>query len=1712
MDSTPGDGGEEEEKPSDVQLLVDLVSRQMEAAQRREERFIVLMERLCPSSARDSANGAAGGNGGAPDPGSDPALRTPAPTAPGHGPPDPAGRPGSDGGTADPGLRVSWLPGPGRAGPGPAADGAATGDPGDLDLDRGPGSATGRAVAGGSSGLDGDPGRAAGRPAVGGPSDPGWGRPRSRLPAAATPAPRLISSASLKEFEAWQSKFDGYRLLVGLNDLPMAEQRAALLALLDDEWVRIVRFGLPQTTDATVDDLIGAMHHHLRRQRNIIIDRRDFNMRVQQAGETFDEFLCALKETASFCDFCVKCIDDRLRDRLVVGVRDEDARRRMLELPELTLQSAADICRASENASSSTSAIGQPMTSSLAKLSRYQRDKRPQRFDSQRSGEQRSPKSSSAAESREKCTQCGRTAHRDGQSCPAVGRVCYHCQAEGHFAFVCPRPRAGPQRRSRSTSRHRRDPAGDQRVQSIRQRAASVPHRGATWLSDVRVRGLTAGSSPRVQLQLHRPDGGGTATTHWTPDTGAETSAVSLRYAEKFGVQRGRLTPPATRLLSADSREMQCFGTCSITLQLGRIKHAVEVAVVKSLNGPLLSWHDSIKLGILPENYPQQIRTVKSTACAEDDGAQHAEEDEEDVPSSEEAARPVSKKSKPEAQNSLTKTKEKPERPPQWRPKTPGAASRGQPPLHERQEHFAQMKAAFPQVFDSSGPLREMSGGMMEIELTEDAVPFAVRAPRAIPFCWRDEVREQLDDMIRKDVIEPVHHPTPWCHPLVPVPKTSEDGTVSGCRLTVDFTRLNKFVKRPVHPVRSTHDAVASIGTNARFFTKLDAKAGYHQVPIREQDRDLTTFITPWGRFRFRRAAMGLVSSGDVYNQRGDQVLGDVPQTVKVVDDVMAWDTDYNDHLRHVWAILARCEDNGITLNPKKCVFAAETVDFCGFTVGASGYTPDSKKTAAVSSYPLPECLTDLRSFLGLVHQMGAFSPDVARAAEPLRQLLRPKNEWLWTEEHTAAFNEVKAALVQPPVLSFFDPKRRTVLETDAARLKGLGFCLRQQDETGDWHLIQCGSRFLTDTETRYAVIEVEMLAIVWAMKKCAIYLQGMQKFEVATDHRPLVPIFNDRSLQDIANPRLQRLRECLTPFNFVVVWRQGKLNAISDALSRHPVEKPTSEDEAAGKLISNQLSSMIIRAITSTEEDGTPASPFEDAALSAVRAASERDSEMSALREAVMSGFPDHKSEVVPHLRQYWNMRDRLAVDGDLVLCGQRVVIPSSMRKDVLKKLHASHQGEERTKRRARQVAYWPGIDNDITNVVKGCQECRLHLPRQQKEPIIQMPLPSRVFEVVSTDFFEYAGRTYLVYTDRLSGWPWVCHMGRTASAHQLTTSLRQAFAATGVPSLLLSDGGPQFAAKKTRDFLKKWNVKHQLSSPHYPQANGHAEASVKAVKRLIKKVTVSGNLDTDAFAEGLLELRNSPRADGRSPAQVLLGHPLRSMVPAHHSSFARCWRERADECDKRAAEQRRREAERYNASARSHRPLQLGQHVLMQDPRTGLWDGTGLISGISEQRRSFLIRTPSGRICWRNRRFLRPLRPLITESSTTAPAGESPPTPRSTAPEPAASEVQHPERAGERPPTPRSAAAGPATYGLRHSEPASAAVPASPAAESTPLVPALTSPGVSPPSPTASDAAQSVLASPRQPEPIRRGTRNRRRPDRLQVRWGACTYDDTV
>ena len=236
----------------------------------------------------------------------------------------------------------------------------------------------------------------------------------------------------------------------------------------------------------------------------------------------------------------------------------------------------------------------------------------------------------------------------------------------------------------------------------------------------------------------------------------------------------------------------------------------------------------------------------------------------------------------------------------------------------------------------------------------------------------------------------------------------------------------------------------------------------------------------------------------------------------------------------------------------------------------------------------------------------------------------------------------------------------------------------------------------------------------------------------------------------------------------------------------------------------------------------------------------------------------------------------------------------------------------------------------------------------------------------------FSHGNHHYLVYADRLSGWTTINVWAKDPTAKEVAKAVAKNFVDLGVPVRFRSDGGPQFSGGEFTKFLDRWGVDAVLSTPHYPQSNGHAEAAIKAMKALTIKSVPNGRLDDESFQQALLEWRNTPRSDGLSPAQRIFGHPLRSLVPAHHRSYAKEWQNSMEECDRFNAEQKTSATDRYNERARPLEPLNIGTPVRIQDPNSKLWDRSGII--ISKGRhRDYRVKQPSGRILWRNRRFLR-------------------------------------------------------------------------------------------------------------------------------------------
>ena len=878
-------------------------------------------------------------------------------------------------------------------------------------------------------------------------------------------------------------------------------------------------------------------------------------------------------------------------------------------------------------------------------------------------------------------------------------------------------------------------------------------------------------------------------------------------------------------------------------------------------------------------------------------------------------------------------------------------------------------------VFNQTSSLKLMNGEPMKIHLNEDAKPFAIYTARQIPHAYKDEVKETLDKMVKDKIIEPLKdEPAPWCHPMVVVQKPK-----GGIRVCIDMTKLNENVQRPVYPTLTPKQAVGNISPGSKYFSTLDAKSGYWQIPLEKSAQPLTTFLTPWGRYKYLRAPMGLASTGDEYCRRGDEAFSGMKNYAKVVDDIIVYDENLQEHYENVRNLLERCRKHNITLNREKFKFAEKSVKYVGYTISEDGITVDEEKLEGLRKFPEPRNISELRSFMGLVNQFGDFSKQTSGVTAPLRPLLSKKNVWNWLPEHQVAFEATKDELCKSKTLKHFDPEKKLILHTDASRLNGLGYALFQEHD-GKLFVIQCGSRYLNDAESRYAAVELELLAIVYAVQKCKIYLIGNSNFTVVVDHRPLLSILDRKRMDEIENSRLQRFKEKLSLYKFSTEWRSGKSHKIPDALSRAPVSKPENEDQE-DVMIQN------INFEINCDSNG------EDPLLNKLKLTASNDDDYRSLRNNVLKGFPSNRSKIIGYPALFWNSRHYLSVENDLVLFGNRVVVPKTSQKEVLKLLHQSHQGIERTKRRARQMLFWPGMNNDIETTVRSCIPCQEKQYSQQKETLLQPPLPSRVFQEVSMDFFTTGGKEFLVYTDRYSNWPVLFKFKRgDTSTKRVIEACRKCFADLGVPEKIRTDGGPQFKSSEFKRFLDKFGVIHITSSPHHHQANGDAESAVKSMKNLVIKCTEDGNIDSEEFLVALLEWRNTPGQTGYSPAQILFGSPMRTLIPAHHRIFDKKWHDIASEHDSNIAERRRKDKIQFDKHSKDLPELNIGDEVRIQDAITKKWDRVGNIIAIGKFR-DYSIKLPSGRLLWRNRIYLK----KILQNPTADDVAETvPPPPR--------------------------------------------------------------------------------------------------------------------
>ena len=283
-----------------------------------------------------------------------------------------------------------------------------------------------------------------------------------------------------------------------------------------------------------------------------------------------------------------------------------------------------------------------------------------------------------------------------------------------------------------------------------------------------------------------------------------------------------------------------------------------------------------------------------------------------------------------------------------------------------------------------------------------------------------------------------------------------------------------------------------------------------------------------------------------------------------------------------------------------------------------------------------------------------------------------------------------------------FDPKLPVILITDASRL-GLGYILTQENDLNEMKLIMCRSRFLTDVESNYAVIELECMAIQWAILKCQNYLLGMN-FTVKTDHKPLLGVINGKDINAVNNLRLQRILSKLLGFQFKVEYVPSKLNIIADALSRSLVFQPDVQEKE----------DVLVQALNVKVEPLNPQ-------LTKIVEAAASCPEYQEIIKTIRNGHQLTKLPVDHPAHFYRNFLNTMAYEPSLGLLTvhNKIVIPKDARKDVLRSLHVQQTGVTKTWKNAKQMYFWPGMKNKIAQLIGNCQECIALLPSQPKHSV---------------------------------------------------------------------------------------------------------------------------------------------------------------------------------------------------------------------------------------------------------------------------------------------------------------------------------------------------------------------------------------------------------
>ena len=704
------------------------------------------------------------------------------------------------------------------------------------------------------------------------------------------------------------------------------------------------------------------------------------------------------------------------------------------------------------------------------------------------------------------------------------------------------------------------------------------------------------------------------------------------------------------------------------------------------------------------------------------------------------------------------------------------------------------VKHLFDEYASVFAPLTSMPPSRGELDFVISLVPGSVPPKPRFYKLSKTEVtvmRATVEDYVSRGWIQRSN--SPWVAPPIFVPKKSGE-----LRMCLDFRRLNAMTVPDRYPLPLIDDLVERASGHL-WFSCIDLASAYHQIKIQANSTKYTAFCVPgMGQYEFKVLPFGLSNAPAAYQRLMDRVLE--PFSNKEVscylDDVLVHTSGSEvHHIKVVEELLQTLQRHGLHLKQEKCQFAVHSVDWLGHNLSHQGHRPIQKDIEPIVRWSIPQTVTELRSFLGVMNYYGKYIRNYAQFVKPLfrhvgAEKKRSKKKLVeWTSHDTEVFERLKATLVQLPTLtSIRDLKSGTPLQlyTDSSDV-AIGAVLEVNGCP-----IEFFSRTLAANERRWPIRQRELYAAICALKHWRHWCVG-RPIQVFTDHKSLENILAQTKIQEA---RINRWALFLADYNVTFTYIEGEKNVVADALSRVNV----------------------IHEVISTKVVEFPFSKYK-----------EDEYWKGVLKE--MDKFP-----------QYMRSGDVLYFKR------KRICVPRSEQFDVMHAAHddpsSGHMGVSKTQQRVARTFYWPGMYEDVRNYVKTCHVCAMAKDgRRLRVPTQALPVPPRPWHTVTMDMVTGLPRTsdgydaLFVFVDKYSKMVHVAPTSENVTAEGcLDLFLNNVYKLHGLPDVLISDRDPRFNARLYRAAMARFNVQMKMSTAGHAQTDGQTERANRVLGNMLR------------------------------------------------------------------------------------------------------------------------------------------------------------------------------------------------------------------------------------------------------------------------------------